>query len=193
MVQSQAPAMDATRVTLRPVALSWVQGPADDPADLCAHGHVEFRIDDALLVDPMTGPNVTVSAAGLYLLRTLSRSHTKAQPVGDHLFPHCGFAMFSVADQEDVVVTGCVSGVDFEIIHGEQDSALLVRTERGQEFSLPRPAWTEAVHRFADLVAEFYRASAPKRPFDDLERAGFLSFSKEWERRRGRPLVSSGP
>ena len=31
-------------VVLRPLNLRWIKDAADDPADFCAHGDVEFRI-----------------------------------------------------------------------------------------------------------------------------------------------------
>src|ERR1700722_169303 len=101
----------AKSVILQPVRLTWVKGLADDPHDLCAHGCVDFRIDDNILVDPDKGPKLTVSAAALYLLRTLSGSHTLNAPVGEHLFPRCGHSMFKVPDSDDVLLTGCDGGV----------------------------------------------------------------------------------
>jgi hypothetical protein len=184
-------AKDESEIVLRPVGLCWIDGAADDPADLCAHGHVEFRVGDALLVDPVTGPEVTMSAAALYLLRTLSRPHTKSHPVGDHLFPCCGFGMFGVAGQEDVVVVGCPNGADFEVLHVEEETGIVVRTD-GREYRVARSAWAEAVYQFADLVAEIYARSSPKTPSADDAR-GFRSFTAEWERRRGKPLVAFPP
>lgn len=181
-------ANDESEVVLRPLGLCWIKGAPDDPADLCAHGHVEFRIGDALLVDPATGPEVTVSAAALYLLRTLSRPHTKAQPVADHLFPCCGFGMFSVAGQEDAVVVGCPNGIDFEVLHVDEETGIVVRTDDGRELRVAWSAWAEAVYQFADLVAEFYARSSPKKPSAD-DVSGFRSFAAEWGRRRRRPLV----
>jgi hypothetical protein len=66
-------------IVLRPVNLRWINGAADDPADFCAHGDVEFRIGDDTLVEP-SGRELTVSAAALYLLRTLSVPHTREAP-----------------------------------------------------------------------------------------------------------------
>jgi hypothetical protein len=180
---------ESAPVTLRPANMSWIKGASDDPADLCAHGHVEFRIGDLILVDPATGPEVTVSAAALYLLRTLSRPHTKSQPVGDHLFPCCGFGMFDVAGQEDAVVMGCPSGIDFEVLHAEDETVIVLRTDDGREFRVTWSAWAEAVYRFTDLVAEFYAKCSPKKPSAE-DAAGFRSFTAEWERRRRRPMVA---
>lgn len=45
----------------------WIGGAADDPQDLCLHGHVTVQFGDTTLED--TG---TVSATALYLLKTLT-------------------------------------------------------------------------------------------------------------------------
>ena len=174
-------------VQLSPVDLRWIKGSEDDPADLCAHGDFEFRIDGDVLSDGSAGRGLTLSAAALYLLRTLSRSHTKAKPVGDHLFPCCGHAMYDVPDQDDVVICGCPNGEDFEVDHREAGASVLVRGADGREWSVDRDSWRDAVFAFADAVSEFYARSSPKRPTPD-DAAGFRAFRGEWERRRGRPF-----
>jgi hypothetical protein len=37
-------------VILQPVNLRWIHGVADDPKDLCAHGDIEFRIGEDVLL-----------------------------------------------------------------------------------------------------------------------------------------------
>jgi hypothetical protein len=170
-------------VTLRPVNLHWIQNAADDPNDLCAHGDVEFRIADEVLLDT-SGRDLTVSAAALYLLRTLSAPHNKTAPVGDHLFPCCGFAMWDTPDREDVVICGCPNGEDFEVLHDVTGAGVIVRTTEGGEWVVSWPEWREAVFAFADRVSRFYDACSPKQPSDG-DAAGFRKFQAEWKRRRG--------
>ena len=141
-------------VILQPVNLRWIQGAADDPKDLCAHGDVLFRIGEDVLLDTDDGKDLTVSAAALYLLRTLSVPHTTAAPVGDHLFPCCGFAMWDVPDQEDVVLCGCPNGEDFEVLH-DVDARVVVRRTNGDPWRIGWPEWRAAVFSFADRVSEF--------------------------------------
>ncbi|HYH63302.1 MAG TPA: hypothetical protein VD866_01245 [Urbifossiella sp.] len=171
-------------ITLRPVNLRWIQGAADDPLDLCAHGEVEFRIGCDVLLDPTAMKEVTVSAAALYLLRTLATPHTRADPVGDHLFPCCGFAMYEVDGQQDVVVCGCPNGEDFEVLHRVDGAGVVVRAADGREWFCLWPDWRAAVFTFADAVSTFYGKCSSKRPAADYE-AGFRCFLAEWERRRG--------
>jgi hypothetical protein len=173
-------------VILQPVKLRWIQSAADDPKDLCAHGDVEFRIGDDVLLDT-NGKDLTVSAAAMYLLRTLAVPHTTAAPVGDHLFPCCGFAMWDVPGQEDVALCGCPYGEDFEVLHRVNGAGVVVRSADGREWQVGWPEWRAAVFEFADRVSEFYAACSDKQPSED-DAAGFIKFKAEWERRRGAAL-----
>jgi hypothetical protein len=173
-------------VLLRPVNLRWIQEAVDDAKDLCAHGDVEFRIRDDVLLDG-NGQNLTVSAAALYLLRTLSVPHTKASPVGDHLFPCCGFAMWDIPGQADVAICGCPNGEDFEVLHEVRGTGVIVQGADGREWHVNWPEWRATVFDFADRVSLFYAACSPKQPSAE-DAAGFMKFRAEWERRRGQQL-----
>jgi hypothetical protein len=169
-------------VVLRPSNLRWIKGTADDPADFCAHGDVEFRIGDDTLLEP-AGRELTVSAAALYLLRTLSVPHSRESPVGDHLFPCCGFCLYDVEGDPDVVVCGCPNGEDFEVFHQVSGAGVVVRASDGREWPVGWEEWRSAVFTFADRVSDFYAASSLKQVAPD-DVAGFAKFVTEWERRR---------
>jgi hypothetical protein len=168
--------------------LRWIQGAVDDPKDLCAHGDVDFRIRDDVLLDPMAAKDLTVSAAALYLLRTLSVPHTRDAPVGDHLFPCCGFSMYDLAEHEDVVICGCPNGEDFEVFHDVSGVGVVIQAADGRRWRVGWPEWRAAVFEFADQVTEFYAVCSPKQPFDEEDAKGFRKFAAEWERRRGKRL-----
>lgn len=172
-----------TVVVLEPVNLRWINGAADDPADFCAHGDVTFRIDGDTLLET-SGRALTVSAAALYLLRTLSTPHTHDSPVGDHLFPCCGFSLYDVPGEPDVVVCGCPNGEDFEVLHQFDGSGVVVRAADGRKWPVKWPDWRAAVFEFADTISAFYAACSPKRPAPE-DAAGYAKFVSEWERRRG--------
>jgi hypothetical protein len=167
-------------VTLRPTNLHWITGRADDPADTCAHSGVEFRVDHQVLVQASDG-DWAVSAAALFLLRTLSRPHTKQSPVGDQLFPHCGMVICEVQGA-DAFVFCCDRGVDFEVLHVEGGIALTAPD--GRCFSIAASEWREAVVGFSDAVQDFYVTSSPKQPTDTDDAKGFQQFLGEWRRRR---------
>lgn len=177
----------ATSVIVRPVKLSWIKGAADDPADICAHGHVDFRVDDDQLIDPERDMEVTVSAAALYLLRTLDREHTKQSQVGEQLFPCCGFVMYDEGTSPDVLIIGCPSGIDFEVRHGPGRDHVVVRAGDGREWRIASPDWQSAVFSFADAVSDFFATASPKTPSAEDE-PGFRKFVAEWQCRRGRPF-----
>jgi hypothetical protein len=103
---------DGEMIVLRPVDLHWLKRSVDDPQDLCAHSPVEFVVDGDVLINPSDG-DLTVSAAALYLLRTLSQPHTTHHRVGEHLFPCCGNMMLDVEGNDDVVIIECNKGIDF--------------------------------------------------------------------------------
>lgn len=169
-------------VLLEPVDLHWINGAADDPADFCLHGDVEFRIGGDVLLEP-AGRDLTVSAAGLYLLRTLAAPHTRETPVGHQLLPCCGHFLYDTGGP-DVGIIGCDSGEEFEVHHAA--GGVVVR-DAGRSWLVGWPQWRAAVFHFADRVSDFYAACSPKRPHAD-DAAAYLKFVAEWERRRGLPF-----
>jgi hypothetical protein len=166
-------------ITLQPTNLHWIDS-IGDAQDLCAHG-VDFRIGDSILVKPRDG-DWTVSAAALYLLRTLSQPHTKQQPITQYLFPCCGNGIFEIEGQDDVRIVGCNSGIDFEVMR--IDDEVILTTEDGTQHRVARSDWTKAVCVFSDSVQAFYVASPPKEPEDEWEQRSFRKFLSEWSRRR---------
>jgi hypothetical protein len=168
-------------IILRPTNLHWMDGSLDDRQDLCAHSGVDFRIGDSVLVKPSDG-NWTVSAAALYLLRTLSQKHTKQQPITEYLFPCCGNGIFEVEGQDDVQIVGCNNGIDFEVLR--VDDEVIVTAQDGTQYRVGLPDWKNAVCEFSDSVRAFYSASLPKEPEDDWEERSFRKFLSEWSRRR---------
>ncbi len=176
-------------LTLEVTDLHWIKRTRDDPADLCAHGAVAFSLD-ACRVNELDGFDCCVSASGLYLLRTLSLSHTPGSPVGERLFPCCGHAMYKVSDSPDVLIVGCPSGVDVSVVR--EDGTIQLTLPSGSQFRLTESAWQEAVFAFADSVGQFYGSSSPKQPSaNDVD--GFDAFRAEWESRRGQPLDPRAP
>jgi hypothetical protein len=165
-------------LVLRPTCLHWLNQEVDEPADLCAHSPVELALGDAKLVQPADG-DWTVSAAALYLLRTLSAAHRA--PFAEHLFPCCGFTMYEV-DAPDVLIIGCPSGIDFEVVR--QDAQVRLTSAGGQVHSTSFLEWRDAVCTFADAVHEFYARSTPRRPSTPEDEKGLRAFWREWERRR---------
>lgn len=159
-------------------AFCWINGETDDPEDLCLHGHAVARIAGETVEF-----DCAVSAAALYLLKSLTEDHLLGQ--GEQFFPCCGF--FCIADEagESVEIVGCDNGADWTVLHEGENVRLILPD--GREQTLPLSAYREQVFRFADKVEAHYAASAPKvLPEDEFDRRGFLAFWREWRRRRGR-------
>ncbi|MBK8904811.1 MAG: hypothetical protein IPM53_26765 [Anaerolineaceae bacterium] len=174
-------------ITLKVHNLNWIT--EDEAIDLCAHGSVEFSIGDLNIVSPDDG-NWCVSAAALYLLRTLSESHTSESPVSEHIFPCCGHSMYWDENSEDCIVFGCPNGINFDVIHEAEH--ILIKTKNEQEATIPFPIWTASVCAFSDQISDFYERSLLKKPFDEENRKGFEAFQKEWTRRRSQAKHNNG-
>ncbi len=164
-------------LTLQVHDLHWLAGVAPEK-DLCAHGTVDVQIEDEILSDR----HLCVSAAALYLPRTLSTDHTEGTPVGDQLIPCCGHGMIAVQGSDDVLIVGCPYGLDWEVRHEGAD--VVLQTHMGTEVVIPRADWRAAVLMFADTVEAFYVVSDIKQPYDAEDAAGYEAFRAEWVRRR---------
>lgn len=164
--------------------LRWACGDADDSQDLCLHGDVVVRIGERTLEDD----TLTVSAAGLYLLRSLTKDHVAGE--GEHMIPHCGHAMYaredggSRSEDEDVSLTGCPIGLDWSVRHDGGEVVLTL--DDGTEERMSVGSYREEVFRFADAIEDYYRSCAEKISFDDYARRGYEAFWREWHKRRGR-------
>ena len=127
--------------------LSWIDGNPDDPEDLCGHGHAVAYIENEKLEY-----DATVSAAALYLLRSLTEDHRIHE--GENMFPCCGFSMFPADDAlQNVEILGCPNGIDWSVIHEGEDIKLI--TEAGNETVCHFAEYEKTVYDFADKVEAF--------------------------------------
>ena len=162
--------------SITPSDFSWLGGVRDDPEDLCLHGHAAARIGAVTLEY-----DCTLSAAALYLLKTLTEDHIIHED--NQLLPCCGFFLVADKAEENVTIIGCDNGVDWTVRHEGGNVRLIL--EDGTEEVVPLSDYRAAVCRFADEVETYYKACSPKKiPEDAFERTGYLTFWKEWHRRR---------
>lgn len=170
-------------VLIKPRDPHWLHRLAPEK-DLCLHGGVEVRAA-GLTLSAGDDTDLAITAAALYLLRTLSADHTQEHPVGGQdqsLIPCCGHAMFADQSSLDVLIIGCPYGVDWEV--RRQGGAVNLKTQLGAEVTVPFDEWRRAVVDLADAVEAFYASSEPKRPHDDDQAAGYAAFWAEFRRRR---------
>jgi hypothetical protein len=143
---------------------------------------VHFAVGESIFVRPEDG-RLTLSAAGLFLLRTLSVDHTLDNPVSESnlLFPCCGHTAWVHEGRFRVLCMGCPNGKNPEVIH--QGDSIVVKSEQAEV--LPFMSWKNAVFGFVDEVRTFYDQSLPKtEDLDEHDRAGWAAFWEEWRTRR---------
>lgn len=168
-------------VTLTLLDAHWLDAP-EPLDDQCAHGTVDLSVCDQQLVSPEDG-EITVSAAALNLLRTLDNDHTPELPVseGGQLFPCCGFNVWLAGERFPVLVMGCPTGVDIQVLHS---SAGVTIRGKATEVTVPEHDWRSAVVSFARSVLAFYEHEPPRNPIEDRnDREGWHAFWQEYKER----------
>ena len=160
----------------------WINGVADDPQDLCLHGHITARFGDTVLED-----YGTVSATALYLLKTLSEDKIMA-PYDIQMIPCCGHFLIANNELTEVQISGCDKGTDWSTIHEGNTVRLILAC--GQEEVVTRREYQYEVLDFAKIVKRFYDACTPKEiPEDEFDRNGYITFWNEWQRRYNEGLI----
>ena len=165
------------KFTIRAHQFSWITGEADDPEDLCLHGHVTVEVGDRMLED-----DGTVSATALYLLRTLTEDRLMGKSE-NQMIPCCGHFLMANEDLTAVEIIGCDNGTDWSTVHENGGVRIMLAT--GEEAWIDLPRYRAEVLRFADTVEAYYQSCQPKRPEDEFSRRGYQAFWNEWHRRRG--------
>lgn len=166
----------------------WLDAP-EPLDDQCAHGTVSLSVDGHSLVSPQDG-ELTVSAAALNLLRTIEHDHTPESPVseGGQLFPCCGFNVCAGGERFPVLIVGCPTGVDIQVVHVHEGVAIRAN---GFESFVSEQEWRRAVVSFAESVLDFYDREPPRNPIKDAEdRRGWRAFWQEYRERLERHRVA---
>ncbi len=166
-------------VEINATNLHWIEE-GNPESDLCAHGNVQVTVCGNQID---TEGEFCVSAAALYLLRTLESNHNEANRVAEHLLPCCGHDMHAVEGEPDVTIVGCPNGFDWHVEHNDDDTVALSFFNNGK-FTIPITDWKKAVCAFSDSVSRFYDHSSIKIPHDSYAKDGYNAFRSEWSRRR---------
>ena len=191
-LKEQAEQTKHLAIELRAQDLRWVTDKPDDHADQCLHGAIYFSIDGTAMILPEDG-EWTLSAAGLFLLRTLEHDHTEELPVteGNFLIPCCGFTPWDCGDRFEVLCQGCNTGIDFWITHTGDNVTIRFKD---CEYLIPLATWRLTVFQFVDQVERYYRSCSAKDWLDDKEDCkGWAAFWHEWSTRRGRTFMPVAP
>jgi hypothetical protein len=167
------------RFDIEILELFWIDGPEDDPGDQCCHGKVRVAIGDECFES-----SATLSATGLFLLRTLTEDHVLVgdSSNGGQMLPCCGHFMLAEPDKQSVMICGCSLGIDWSVVH-EGDEVVLGTTS-GATARVPQGEYRDVVERFAEHIEELYRSCLPKDRKEEPEQSGYEAFWNEWRRRR---------
>ena len=162
--------------------LEWIGGAADDPQDLCLHGHVTAQFGDTVLED-----HGTVSATALYLLKTLSEDKMMAHH-NIQMLPCCGHTLIANDNLTEVIISGCDNGTDWSTVH-EGDLVRFILPS-GQEEVVTLREYRYAVLDFAKQVKRFYDSCTPKElPENEFDCNGYIAFWNEWQWRYNEGLM----
>ena len=141
--------------------------------DCCIHGKVVFKIEDKLLSDETEW---CISASAYRFLHTLFENHFMGAE--DFLIPCCGHTMIPTEDKTSVNIWGCNNGIDFNIIHEQENISIL--TADNTEHQVPFADYKKAVLSFAKQVMDFYKSNPPRKFEDDFDKNGYSAFVTEW-------------
>ena len=135
-------------------SLTWIDGSADDPQDLCLHGHVRVQIGQRVLED-----DATVSATALYLLKTLTEDK-RMEPHSIQMLPCCGFFMIANKERTEVEIIGCDNGTDWSVIHQDGKIRLILPTGRRKRWK-----WRSTGSRYtvSPIPSKRFTANAPPK------------------------------
>lgn len=158
--------------------LCWIDNAEDDVNDLCLHGHAVAQIGTERFEY-----DATVSATALYLLKSLTRDHWRGKEI--QMLPCCGFFLCADEEQEEVDILGCPNGIDWTVC--PRGNVVQIITASGNQTFVPMELYQKEVFRFADTIEAFYQKCSEKiLPTDPFDRDSYLTFWKEWHRRRGK-------
>lgn len=158
--------------------LAWLEG-MDEKVDRCLHGKAFVKIGDEILEDVY----VAVSAAALYLLRTLTDNHiTNGMniSVGSQMIPCCVFSMYADKSLENVDIIGCNAGTDWSVIH--IDNKIKLTTENGTKVTIVLEEYRKIAYAFADKIEDYYNKGLPKTFNHEVDFEGYTAFWNEWHK-----------
>lgn len=145
----------------------------DKKFDCCIHGQVIFKIGDKLLSDDTEW---CVSASAYRFLHTLFKNHFMGAE--DFLIPCCGHTMIPAEDKKTVSIIGCSNGIDFNIIHENED--IIIVLADNTEYRVSFADYRNAVLSFAQQVMDFYKSNPPREFEDTFDKDGYSAFVTEW-------------
>lgn len=157
--------------------LCWIDGSKDNPDDKCLHGHTVAYIGKKKFEY-----DAPVSSTALYLLKSLTQDHIVYES-DNQMLPCCGHFYIPDKTLNNVVIHGCINGIDWTVKHAGNNIILI--QDDGTEEIIPFIEYQSEVFEFADTVENFYKNCSPKNFYGDkFETDCDTAFWNEWHRRR---------
>lgn len=166
-------------IDLIPHNLHWLKNVPSE-YDLCVHGGFTLSGDNRMFIDA-SGEELNLSAAVIFLLRTIERDHSFGYKLCDKIIPECADITMVQGTDKDVEIITCPFGIDWWVEHNDGYVTLIF--EDGSEIKTELNYYIRAILHFADIIKSFYENSKPKIFYNDEDRRGFDTFWKEWARR----------
>ncbi len=172
--------MEKDAIEIRILRQHWVQdNGVFDSEDLCSHGELYIRVGSHVISDASHG-SWCLTAAGLYLLRTLYEEYSIGQYPSHQLIPCCGhFLIPNEEGQNRVTIIGCSNGIECHVQHSEQEVIWIL--ENGASGKISKMQYRSMILSFAEEVESFYGSLQNKIiPDDPFILQGLEQFWTEW-------------
>ncbi len=141
--------------------------------DDCVHGKVVFKIDGCNLSNDDS--DWCLSASAYRFLHSLFQNHFSGAE--EHMIPCCGI-FYASQDKASVTVVGCSNGIDFDIIH--KDDNMIIRKQDGTTYTVTFEDYKAAVLSYAKQIEDFYHQNPPRQFENQFDQDGFSAFCREW-------------
>jgi hypothetical protein len=163
---------------ITPNNLHWLKDTSPD-IDLCVHRGFTLSFNNVMLIDA-ANEDLTLSAAVIFLLRTIEEEHSFGSKICENLIPECGHEMLT-NDSELVEIITCPYGIDWWVEHNNEKVTLVFQD--GKEITTTLKDYAQAVLSFTKKIKSFYDESESKKFYDEESRKAFIAFNNEWNMR----------
>jgi hypothetical protein len=163
-------------IDLTPHNLHWI-GDTNSEYDLCVHGGFTFSFNKKIIIDA-SKEEFALSAAVIFLLRTVERDHSFGNKLCEKIMPECADITFVKEFDKQVEFITCPFGIDWWVEHSNGNITLVF--EDGTEIKTTLKDYIQAIIRFADNIKAFYDKSKAKSFQMDEDRQAFNAFQDEW-------------
>ena len=148
-----------------PFNLHWLNNSSPEN-DWCVYGGFTLTNNNEMIIDA-ADEVLALSAAVIFLLRTIEKDHSFGTKICEHLIPEC--ADMYVSSSGHVEFINCPFGIDWWMEHSNEKVTLVF--EDGREIITSLKDYIRAVLAFAEKIKAFYKEGEPKKFYDEEEKS----------------------